>query len=1736
MVKINDELKFGNKNYTVESIKSDKILLKNNNVYNWISKQDIKNSLQTITFSQPTTLTESFNKLNVSVKDSLTFENKYVQIIAKDIINEGFTNEIFYHGSHNGKIKEFNTPEIYWSTSNDFSKSYGIWIYKAKLNLGKCFDITNARHFNMLKQADGEICYMNDDGELIPIPSAKDLRNSLMVYDTWEITEHHLDFIKQHFNSARITEGGTINYIVFSNNQVKLIGEPEYRDLDESYLKESVIQDKYKDQVQINGQWYHKLVIDGQYGTGTFDDLEIGDDVDFLNDKITKAKNYPTTKKDFELNDNFKQWFRDSKIVDENGNPLVVYHGSYVDIKKINTDYSSSTTGNNNEKVFYFTSDKDTAIDYSIESTIRLKEPDFYDLDDTEKTWDDYVEEIREHAEKNIHIHPCFMRMENPFIYDYKGETFDAKKNYTILSILQGNWNNDNWGDEYWDEDIACEMIEYFEEYDEENDEYIVKDVVYDGAIFLNVIDNIGDTVKEINEYIVWNPNQIKSVYNKGIWSLYNDNIDESVDIINEQSFITVYDNDKQYTKKYNCCKEDAIKEFNNTFKYYNELTPSALLKNNFICEDKRNYGIFYHGTPCSFDEFDKIKQRVGENIEDKIYIGYHGTNADFDEFDSKYRRMSTFGQGFYFVNDENEANEYGKFVIKAKLSMKNPLIIKDTFFGNEDVLEPLGIKKMAHLNSDDSLEKIKKAGYDSIIVLNAEGRRNLKYYIVFDNSQIEIISKSSKLNESFIIDYVSEKPIIYYTHSESEAKEMINTLLSKNPVRGLYDFVNKVYLFGDAYEVIHYDLIDKTNRYGNTKFNYPYDDREIYQYLDKNCAMFKIIDENDYKSFSRSDGYKYAFIGKLDNNQYIICRNNELAPSHYNAPDELKKIQQVPLFKNIKFVNYDVRDRITKDTMPQKLVDESIHYAKQYKNQYGENTLFTIEKNPTKQEFWSLLKNSNSKELRGICGLEPYSNLYIWDAYFGTHQEVYNKYIKGHSNDIDKDFACLLFNEKDMSVFGFTKDADRIKQKYYGSENNKPKDDKWLDKIIADDDLGLLNEDNSELSEKNKQPKFNDAFWKWFGNSVYKNSKGNPLIAYHYSPNKFHEFDINKVGSRDFGFYGYGIYFSTHKSIASQYGKNQYAVYLKMEKPFMFDREYYKYPITEESYSIVKKYEEYNLLTKDELNIVHKLEDIINNTKIQEEKTTVIENGRTYPATVYHLQYKDKTYSTDPHMVLDEKDAMSQFIYNYFNDILKELKKIYDVCMKQRNKQFAQMLQKNGYDSIWAGTEIVVFSPNQIKSIKNVGTWNPNSNNIYESDNHESYIDSDKAMTYKFKQGEPVKVLGYHGTSNSFSKFKNDMIFFSNYEEIAGGYGSKTPIKAVLTFKNPYIVDAYGQSFNKIYNAYGYKKYYKDLTEKDYKLLSKRYNMSIEEVKEWYPSTENGMVNLAPAYNQPAKSTNEWGKYAKSLGYDGVIIIDVNDTAEISNIRSIDYIVFNNSQIKILNSNNTLTESQSFWADSGIVEPDYASQYNFKNFEPVTVLAYHMTPHTFNEFKIGQVNAWGKGVYLTTNPKECSFNPNVIDKWNCMELYATFFNPIIYYNNIDETVRNEISSYIVSRLSDDDIEKINENIKPYSNEKSSVDAYINSLFKNTMRTKYIDISTLTLLEKIKNFDKIYGLNVWKSLNIDGMILPFKNISNYGKDSKVIWYVCFKTNQIKSASNNNGNYDITSNNINEQRD
>ena len=329
--------------------------------------------------------------------------------------------------------------------------------------------------------------------------------------------------------------------------------------------------------------------------------------------------------------------------------------------------------------------------------------------------------------------------------------------------------------------------------------------------------------------------------------------------------------------------------------------------------------------------------------------ICYHGTNNKFNSFNKSIN--GHFGAGIYFTPNYSVGKSYGSKLKSVYLKMENPL------WFNRDMPEEL--EKAVYFRNKELLKD-----YDGIIVGFPEnGMDFVSEIIVFEPNQIKSIDNngdwnpnSNNIYESFVKDY-SENPILYYTSSESEAKQMISTLLTKNPVRGIYDLKHKIYIFGDAYNVIHADLIEKMKLYGKEHLSYPIVDKEIYEYLDKNCAMIKVIDETDYKSFSRSDGYKYAFIGKLDDNQYVIFRNNELAPSYYNAPDELKKMQQVPLFKNIQFKKYDIRGvgLNTKDQLPQRMVDNSSNIMEDY--DYIDDIEVLL--NPTKKEFNDLVKRN---------------------------------------------------------------------------------------------------------------------------------------------------------------------------------------------------------------------------------------------------------------------------------------------------------------------------------------------------------------------------------------------------------------------------------------------------------------------------------------------------------------------------------------------------------------------------------------------------------------------------------------------------------------------------------------------------------------------------------------------------------------------------------------------------------
>lgn len=129
------------------------------------------------------------------------------------------------------------------------------------------------------------------------------------------------------------------------------------------------------------------------------------------------------------------------------------------------------------------------------------------------------------------------------------------------------------------------------------------------------------------------------------------------------------------------------------------------------------------------------------KNTKDYDYLGYHGSNEIINKFTEPKARMNTWGIGIYFTNQYEEAKKHGEHVAKCMLKIKNPLVLKDSWFDNDDLLHSIGIQKLYHLGSEDSQEKIVKAGYDGIIVNNVDGHKNLKYYIVFSPEQIYVLS-----------------------------------------------------------------------------------------------------------------------------------------------------------------------------------------------------------------------------------------------------------------------------------------------------------------------------------------------------------------------------------------------------------------------------------------------------------------------------------------------------------------------------------------------------------------------------------------------------------------------------------------------------------------------------------------------------------------------------------------------------------------------------------------------------------------------------------------------------------------------------------------------------------------------------------------------------------------------------------------------------------------------------------
>lgn len=252
--------------------------------------------------------------------------------------------------------------------------------------------------------------------------------------------------------------------------------------------------------------------------------------------------------------------------------------------------------------------------------------------------------------------------------------------------------------------------------------------------------------------------------------------------------------------------------------------------------------------------------------------------------------------------------------------------------------------------------------------------------------------------------------------------------------------------------------------------------------------------------------------------------------------------------------------------------------------------------------------------------------------------------------------------------------------------------------------------------------------FKEWFGDSKVVDKNGKPFVVYHGTDASFTRFDKNFTGSKtgNLGHYGDGFYFSDDIREAGGYGDKIIESFLSIKKPFIATKEnidsireefgHKKEPVSINSEwlltSLKGKYpvgyklasglisEEGSgwskLTSRDykESNIdLNTVSDMVN----MSDKAPV---GTVEP---YNDYYLDK---------INELMGEPVFTYGYPDDIsLHHLTEMGDEADK-----LTRILKSRGYDGVIAGSEMVAFSPTQIKSIHNTGEWSQTDPDIMKS------------------------------------------------------------------------------------------------------------------------------------------------------------------------------------------------------------------------------------------------------------------------------------------------------------------------------------------------------------------------------------------------------------------------------------
>ncbi len=437
--------------------------------------------------------------------------------------------------------------------------------------------------------------------------------------------------------------------------------------------------------------------------------------------------------------ESFKKWFGNSQILDSNGEPLVVYHGSI----------NSFDTFNESETGIYFTDNKEAASSYGMGS-----EP-----------------------------YGVFLKGEDPVTMDFNGDI-----------------DNEETEDHYALEDEAINA--------QENG--------YDSLIAYNTFDGEND----LDQFVVFNANQIKSATdNNGQFDISNPNIyfqsEETEDYKKTEEILKAYS--KNFDSEGNHLAPNG-KKSNLNYKQWVQVRTEAF---------KKWFGDWENDPQNASKVLD-------ENGEPKAVT--HGTYKAFEVYDSSKIERTSEGFGFYFIDNDIIAGQYGDKFIRAFLNLRNPVYAWARMENNTD-------EKV-----DLMLSKLKDKGYvfyDEVTTFADAIKAN------------KTQTNGGVLDEYLDLDGYIEK---YKGNEEIDERQLYSDIRQAEiEVYGIDGYKTKNYKLKDASAYVAFlpnQIKDSVNNSGS----FSIDNNSILYQLDAETESSLVAEAKDFEDRDEYISYQQAF------------------------------------------------------------------------------------------------------------------------------------------------------------------------------------------------------------------------------------------------------------------------------------------------------------------------------------------------------------------------------------------------------------------------------------------------------------------------------------------------------------------------------------------------------------------------------------------------------------------------------------------------------------------------------------------------------------------------------------------------------------------------------------------------------------------------------------------------------------------------------------------------------------